>query len=50
MTLIEFLFAVVSVANTVLLSLVLVELREARMTRDLRESQRREWVRKEHEG
>jgi hypothetical protein len=48
MTLIEFLFAVVSVANTVLLSLVLVELREARMTRDLRESKRRAWIKMEH--
>ena len=50
MTLIEFLFAVVSVANTVLLSCILLELREARGMFALRESQRRAWVRKEHEG
>jgi hypothetical protein len=36
MTLIEFLFAVVCVANTILLSLILLELREARTTYLLR--------------
>lgn len=41
MTLIEFLFAVVSVANTVLLSLLLLEVRELR---------RRQWAKEEHTG
>ena len=48
MTLIEFLFAVCVIADVVLHSLVLLELRDQRITWMLRKSMRREWVKKEH--
>lgn len=49
MTLIEVLFAVVSVANTVLLSLIWMTLRYGFRMLILQGSKRREWVRQEHE-
>jgi hypothetical protein len=52
MTLIEFLFAVVCIAQTVLASLVWLELRNIRAcleTQNLQASKRRQWVRHEHE-
>jgi hypothetical protein len=52
MTLIEFLFAVVCIAQTVLASLVWLELRNIRAcleTHNLQESKRRQWVKAEHE-
>jgi hypothetical protein len=48
MTAIEFLFAVVSVANTMLLSLVWLELRNTRHTIAAQGSLRRQWRREEH--
>ena len=50
MTAIEFLYGVVAIANTVLLSLILIELRNDRLPRLLRDSQRRQWTREEHES
>ena len=50
MTLIEFLFAVVAVGMIVLQCVILLELRADRVGRGLRESQRRTWVKQEHEG
>ncbi len=45
----EILNAIFSLGILVLLGCILLELREQRMTRTVRESTRREWVRKEHE-
>ncbi len=50
LTLIEFLFAVVCVANTVLLSLVLIELRYGFRMLLLQGSKRRQWAKEEHQG
>lgn len=48
MTLIECILSVAVVGMVVLQCVILVELREARMTSLLRESKRRQWVREEH--
>jgi hypothetical protein len=51
MTLIEFLFAVVCIAQTVLASLIALELRNIRAcleTQNLQASKRRQWIRQEH--
>jgi len=43
-------FAIIDMAQIVLLGCILLELRDQRITWMLRKSMRREWVRKEHEG
>ena len=49
MTIIEFLFAVVSVANTVLLSCVLLEVRAGVRAMLVQGSTRRAWARHDHD-
>ena len=49
MTTIEFLLSVAVVGMVVLECIILLEIRNQRYTRALRESARRAWVKKEHE-
>ena len=50
MTIIEFILSVAVVGMVVLECIILLEIRNQRYTSALRESARREWVRKEHES
>ncbi len=50
MTIIEFLMSVVAVASIVMQGVVLLELRNLRHALAAQGSQRRNWMRKEHDG
>lgn len=50
MTTIEFILSVVVLGMVVLQCVILIELRDQRIVRALRESDRREWIRKEHKS